>query len=101
MSVDLDVQIDEKIEKKITLPRKYKVIFLNDDVTPIDFVVDLLKNVFKHSQESAEQITLTVHNEGAAIVGIYNYEIAEQKSVEAVNLSRAQGFPLNVKLEQE
>jgi len=101
MSTDIDVQIDEKIKKKLALPPKYKVIFLNDDYTPMEWVVSILTTIFKHSQEGAEQITMTVHTEGSAVAGIYNFEIAEQKSVEALNLSRDRGFPLQIKLEQE
>lgn len=101
MSTDIDVQIDEKIKKKIALPPKYKVVFLNDNHTPMEWVVSILTTIFKHSQESAEQLTMTIHTEGSAVAGIYNFEIAEQKSVEAVNLSREHGFPLQIKLEQE
>ena len=96
-----DVQIDEKIKIDITEPKRYKVLFLNDDKTPIDFVIELLLRVFKHNREQAEQITLTVHNEGSAVVGVYNYEIAEQKGVEATNQARAAGFPLQIKIDQE
>jgi len=101
MAVDTEVVIDEKIKKTTSIPKKYKVVFLNDDVTPMEFVIEILKKVFRHSQESAEQITLTVHTEGSAIAGVYSFEIAEQKTVEAVAISRASGFPLNISLEQE
>lgn len=98
---DVDVQIDEKIKISVTEPKRYKVLFLNDDKTPIDFVIELLMRVFKHGRETAEQITLTVHNEGSAVVGVYNYEIAEQKGVEATNQARQAGFPLQIKIDQE
>lgn len=98
---DLDVQIDEKIKIDISEPRRYKVIFLNDDKTPIEFVIELLTTIFKHSQESAQQITLTVHTEGSAVAGVYTFEIAEQKGVEATNSARAAGFPLQIKIDQE
>tara|TARA_B100000927_G_scaffold241411_1_gene202879 strand:+ start:1716 stop:2009 length:294 start_codon:yes stop_codon:yes gene_type:complete len=97
----MDVQIDEKIKQKITEPLKYKVIFVNDDQTPMDFVVDLLIQIFKHSQESAKKLTMKIHEEGSAVVGVYTFEIAEQKGVEATNLSRSHGFPLQIKLEKE
>jgi ATP-dependent Clp protease adaptor protein ClpS len=97
----MDVQIDEKIKQKITEPLKYKVIFVNDDQTPMDFVVDLLIQIFKHSQESAKDLTMKIHEEGSAVVGVYTFEIAEQKGVEATNLSRSHGFPLQIKLEKE
>jgi ATP-dependent Clp protease adaptor protein ClpS len=101
VGADLDVQIDEKIKVDITEPKRYKVIFLNDDKTPIEFVIDLLVKVFRHSEETAKQITLTVHTEGSAVVGVYTFEIAEQKGVEATNQARAAGFPLQIKIDQE
>ena len=96
-----NVMIDEKIKIEITEPKRYKVLFLNDDKTPMEFVIELLITVFKHSQETAEQITLTVHTEGSAIVGVYTYEIAEQKGVEATHLARQAGFPLQIKVDAE
>lgn len=99
--VDQEVRIDEKINIIILEPKKYKVLFLNDDKTPVEFVIELLIKVFKHTQETAQSITLTVHNEGSAVVGVYSFEIAEQKSVEATQLSRSAGFPLQIKIDQE
>ena len=101
MSDQADVQIDEKIKKQVSQPKKYNVIFMNDDLTPMDWVISVLKEIYKHSQETAEYLTLTIHNDGAAVVGTYSYEIAEQKSLDTVNISRSNGFPLQVKLEQE
>ena len=86
---------------KVEEPSKYKVIMLNDDTTPMEWVIDLMKMIFNHSQETAEQLTLTIHNEGSAVVGIYTYEIAEQKSVESTNASREHGFPLQLRLDKE
>jgi ATP-dependent Clp protease adaptor protein ClpS len=96
-----DLRIEEKIKVRITEPKKYKVIFLNDDKTPIEFVIELLVSVFKHSQETAKEITMSVHNDGSAVVGVYTYEIAEQKAAEAVTLSRSNSFPLQIKVDQE
>ena len=101
MSNETEVVIDEKISKATALPKKYKVILLNDEVTPIDFVIEVLTTIFKYSKESAENLTMTVHLEGSAVAGTYSYEIAEQKTLEAVTLSREHGFPLNITLEQE
>lgn len=96
-----EVKIDEKIKRQAEEPSKYKVIMLNDDTTPMEWVVDVLKTVFNHSQETAEKITLTIHNDGSALVGIYTYEIAEQKTVESINASRDRGFPLQLRLDKE
>lgn len=100
-TADVDVKIDEKVKTTINEPKKYKVIFLNDDKTPIEFVIDLLTTVFRHSEESAKTITLTVHNEGSAVVGSYSYEIAEQRTFESTQLARSNGFPLQIRIEKE
>lgn len=100
MSTELDIKIDEKIKIKPKEPKLYKVVFLNDDQTPMDFVVSLLIELFKHSEETAQDITLKIHSEGSGIVGVYSYEIAEQKSIEAQGVSRDNGFPLQVKIEE-
>tara|TARA_S200000501_G_scaffold7947_1_gene7066 strand:- start:34 stop:348 length:315 start_codon:yes stop_codon:yes gene_type:complete len=99
--IELDVQIDTKINELITEPSRYNVIFLNDDATPIEWVIDLLVSIFKHTQSSAENLTMEIHTNGSAVVGTYSYEIAEQKTIEATQLSRENGFPLQVKLEAE
>ena len=101
MSVDIDVKIDEKIKQVTLTPSKYKVILLNDDTTPMDWVVGILLEIFKHSETTAHQLMLTVHEEGSAVCGVYTFEIAEQKSAEAITLSRDKGFPLQLRLEQE
>jgi ATP-dependent Clp protease adaptor protein ClpS len=100
-ATDLDVKIDEKIKINLTEPKRYKVIFLNDDKTPIDFVIELLVTVFRHTTDTAKDITMKVHHEGSAVVGVYTFEIAEQKGVEATNLARGAGFPLQIKIDQE
>ena len=101
MSVDTDVVLDEKIKIKQKKPKKYKVVFLNDDTTPMEFVVRVLMEIFKHSADTAEKITMTIHNEGSGVVGIFNYEIAEQKSIETTNAARSSGFQLQVRIEEE
>jgi len=101
MEVEQEIRIDEKVRKETKEPPKYKVIFLNDNHTPVEWVIEILVKLFKHSNETAEQLTLTIHNEGAGVVGIYSFEIAEQKTIEATDASRERGFPLKIKVEQE
>jgi|SRR5210317_690626 len=101
MSVDVDVNIDEKIKTEIQEPKKYKVLVINDDQTPMEWVIGILMEIFKHSRETAEKITLEIHNEGSSIAGIYTYEVAEQKVLESTTASRNQGFPLQFRLEEE
>lgn len=100
MSTDVDVVIDEKIKSIIKEPSKYNIIMLNDDSTPIEWVIDVLRTIYKHTDDIAETLTLKIHKEGSAIVGTYHYEIAEQKVLETTNASRNNGFPLAVKLEE-
>jgi ATP-dependent Clp protease adaptor protein ClpS len=95
-----DIQIDEKIKVEIKEPSTYKVIFMNDDFTPMDFVVGLLVEIFRHSEKTAHDITMQIHEEGAGVVGEYSYEVAEQKALEATQLCKHNGFPLRIKLEE-
>ncbi len=101
MGIDTDIKLDEKIKQKVIEPKNLKVIFLNDDHTPMDFVISVLTEVFKHTDESARDITLTIHQEGSGIAGTYSFEIAEAKAVESTQLARSNGFPLQIKLEEE
>ena len=96
-----EIKIDEKIKQVVNEPSKYKVVLLNDDATPMDWVIDVLITIFKHTESTAKELTLTIHNEGSGIAGIYTYEIAEQKSIEAMNASRDRGFPLQIKVDKE
>jgi ATP-dependent Clp protease adaptor protein ClpS len=99
--MSVDVKLDERIKVDFKEPKKYKVIFLNDDTTPMDFVIEVLVNIFKHTQHSAMQITMQVHEEGSGVVGVYSHEVAEMKATETVTLSRNHGFHLQIKLEEE
>ena len=96
-----DIQIDEKIKVVISEPKRYKVILLNDDATPMDFVISMLMEIFKHSVDSANTVTMQVHETGSGIAGVYSFEIAEAKAVEATSLARAAGYPLQIKMEEE
>ena len=101
MSVDTEIVLDEKISIDIREPKKYKVIMLNDDSTPMEFVIDILQKIFRHNHNTATEISLEIHNEGSGIVGVYSHEIAEMKATETMNLARNHGFQLVLKLEEE
>ena len=101
MSTDTDIVIDEKIDEIVLVPPRYKVVLLNDNETPMEWVIEVLVSIFKHSQATAQDLTMIIHNDGSGIAGIYTYEIAEQRSLEAVSASRERGFPLQIKLEEE
>jgi ATP-dependent Clp protease adaptor protein ClpS len=94
---EVDIDIDLEFEK----PGLYKVIIQNDDTTPMEFVVALLVHVFKHSEERAKTVTLQVHENGAGVAGVYTYEVAEQKGIEATMLARQNGWPLAIRVEEE
>jgi len=91
----------EKEEVEIKEPKKWAVVLHNDDVTPMDFVIELLHYVFGKSQEEATEITMLVHFQGKGIAGVYPYEIAEQKFSEAQVLIRLSGMALKITLEEE
>lgn len=96
-----DIQLDEKIKVTIQEPKRWKVILLNDDSTPMEFVISLLVEIFKHTPDTAREIMLDVHQTGSGIAGVYSFEIAEAKAVESTQQARSEGFPLQIKLEEE
>ncbi len=95
------VTLKETVNIKFDKPKKFKVVLHNDDKTPMAFVIELLVGLFNHDPARAEDITMEVHTKGKAVAGIYYYEIAEQKSHEATNISRNNGFPLTFSVEEE
>tara|TARA_B100002019_G_scaffold49724_1_gene42328 strand:- start:1933 stop:2244 length:312 start_codon:yes stop_codon:yes gene_type:complete len=101
VAIDTEIKVNEKIKNIIKEPEKYKVIFMNDNTTPMDFVVSVLVDIFRHSEKTAQELTMKIHTDGQAVVGIYSYEIAEQKSLEATKLSRENGFPLQIAIDKE
>ncbi len=86
---------------KTARPRLYRVMLLNDDYTPREFVVLVLKAVFRLTADEAEVRTMTAHQKGVSVVGVYTSEIAEAKATEAVDLARDAGFPLMFVTEPE
>jgi ATP-dependent Clp protease adaptor protein ClpS len=80
-------------------PERYRVVILNDNSTPMEFVIELLKVIFHHSQEAAVKVMLQVHEQGKGTAGIYTYEVAEQKAMESTQIARTNGHPLGVSVE--
>jgi ATP-dependent Clp protease adaptor protein ClpS len=101
MSTNTDAVIDEKIDIDVSIPKLWRVVVINDDFTPMELVIDILKAVFKHDEDSAKKKTLEVHNHGAAVVGEYVFEIAEQRALEATKIARINGSPLKLTLEEQ
>lgn len=85
---------------KVKEPPLYKVIMLNDDYTPMDFVVEVLQTFFRIGHDQAVQIMLTVHTKGKAVVGVYTAEIAETKAVQVNEYARSNQHPLMCTLEK-
>ena len=82
-------------------PSMYKVLMLNDDYTPMEFVVDVLQNIFQKNREEATEIMLHVHQKGVGVCGVYTYEVAETKVTQTVDYARKNQHPLQCTLEKE
>ena len=93
------VVLEEK--PKLKKPPLYKVIMLNDDYTPMEFVVEMLQVYFSKTQEQATEIMLHIHQRGLGICGLYTYEIAESKATQVLEKARKNQHPLQIKLEKE
>jgi ATP-dependent Clp protease adaptor protein ClpS len=92
---------ESKAQTNIKRPRKYKVVLLNDDYTPMDFVVDVLKRFFQLGEEAAVQIMLQVHKQGKGVCGVFTRDIAETKVVLVNEYSRVNEHPLLCSMEPE
>lgn len=98
---DIDTKPLATVEPKTKRPPLHKVILLNDDYTPREFVVIVLKAVFRTSEDEAYGIMLTAHRQGACVVAVFTREIAETKATEATDLGRQAGHPLTFTTEPE
>ena len=99
--IDRDGSDTIKKTKKPKPPRKFKVIYHNDDWTPMEFVTWSLMEFFNRTEVDAQSLTLQVHKEGSAIAGIYDFQIAEQKMSEVLTAAKENEFPLRVTGEPE
>ena len=93
------IVLEEK--PKLKKPPLYKVIMLNDDYTPMEFVIEMLQTYFSKSQEQATEIMLHIQQKGIGICGLYTYEIAESKATQVLDKARKNQHPLQIKLEKE
>jgi ATP-dependent Clp protease adaptor protein ClpS len=101
MSTNADTR--SKIKPNIALkePPLFRIIYINDEVTSMEFVVGSLIDYFNYNPDTASQITSEIHENGSAIVAVLPYEIAEQRGIEVTLDARAQGYPLQVKVEAD
>ena len=99
--IDVKQEVKTKIKPNLSLdePPFYKIIYINDNVTTMEFVIATLISHFQYTMESALYITKNIHETGSAVVAVLPYEIAEQKGIEVTMEARSNGFPLQVKLE--
>jgi len=98
-----NAEIKNKIKPNLNLlePPLFKIIYINDDVTSMEFVVNSLIEYFNYNPDTASVITTTIHEQGSAVVAVLPYEIAEQKGIEVTLQARSQGYPLQIKVEAE
>lgn len=82
-------------------PPMFKIIYFNDEVTSMEFVVGSLIDYFNYNNDTAQTITHSIHSDGSAVVAVLPYEIAEQKGIEVTLDARSKGFPLQVKIEAD
>lgn len=90
-----------KTRTKLEKPRLYKVILLNDDYTPREFVVMVLKAVFRMGEEVASRVMMTAHQRGACVIAVFTKDVAETKAKEATDLGKSKGYPLFFTTEPE
>lgn len=96
-----ETKVKIKPNLAIKEPPLFKIIYINDDVTTMEFVVGSLVDYFDYNKDTAINITKNIHDQGSAVVAILPYEIAEQKGIEVTLDARSQGFPLQIKVEAE
>ncbi len=93
-------QVKTKPKLRVQKPSMYKVFLLNDDFTPMEFVVDILKLFFNKNPEDAVRIMMLVHQSGVGLCGVYTYEVAETKVAQVLNAARGAGHPLQCTIEK-
>lgn len=98
---DTDTVVRGKTELKVERPKLHKVILLNDDYTPREVVVTILKSEFRIGEEKARQIMITAHQRGACVVAVFTKDVAETKATNATDMARQNGFPLMFTTEPE
>ena len=98
---DGETVVVTKTRSQTKRPPMYKVLLLNDDYTPMDFVVYVLERFFGISNQLATDIMLTVHNKGIAVVGVFSFEIAETKVTQVMELAQRNQHPLQCTMEKE
>ncbi|MCR4560269.1 MAG: ATP-dependent Clp protease adaptor ClpS [Bacteroidales bacterium] len=94
-------KVRNKTKVKTKEPKKYAVIMHNDDVTTMDFVVEVLKNIFFKTTDQAQELMMEVHTKGSAVVGVYTYDIAVSKALKTMRIAAGNNFPLKLSWREE
>ena len=98
---EIEGNIKLAVKPKTKIPPLYRVLMMNDDYTPMEFVIEVLEKFFQKNREEATQIMLHVHQRGVGVCGIYAYDLAETKAMQVMNYARKYEHPLQVQLEKE
>lgn len=91
----------EQVRPVLERPPMFKVLLLNDDFTPMDFVVQVLERIFQKDADEATRIMLAVHQNGVGLCGVYPFEVAETKAIQVVEIARENAHPLQTAIEKE
>jgi len=94
-------EILERTRQETKKPELFKVLLLNDDYTTMEFVIEILENVFNKAPAEAYRIMMAVHTQGQGLCGVYPFEVAETKVATVLDLARSNGFPLRASMEPE
>ena len=98
---DFEVGIATRSRPKTKKPAMYRVLMLNDDYTPMEFVVHVLERYFQKNQDEATQIMLHVHQRGVGVCGVFTHELAETKATQVMDLARQNDHPLQCTIEKD
>ena len=98
---DGDIGLAVKTRAKTKKPSMYKVLMLNDDYTPMEFVIYILERIFNKNQDQATDIMLHVHQKGVGLCGVFTYDVAETKAAQVMDLARHNQHPLQCTIEKD
>ena len=101
MATSVNTRTHTETKPQTERPKVYKVLLLNDDYTPREFVVSILRAVFRMTTDEANAVMLTAHMRGLCVVAVYTRDIAETKATQATDLAQREGFPLLFTTEPE
>lgn len=92
--------LSQKAKIKVKKPKQYQVVMYNDDYTTMEFVIEILEEIFNKKRQEAEKIMLSIHKAGKGIAGIYSYDIAMTKANTAMAWAKEEGFPFKLSVEE-